>query len=196
VKPVPQVRRVIFIATPQHGSYVAGSTIGQLLGRLVTLPISLVTSLGELVAGSPDALKAARVGSSSVWSMTPENPVLQTFAAIPISPNVAAHSIIPVLGDSPVETGDDGVVTYKSAHIDGVESELVIRNAGHSVQSNPHTVNEVRRILLLHLAQACPQGCAPASDTPQVADGPMKPRRTLATAVRHQRTGLSVEPAK
>jgi hypothetical protein len=28
-KPLPEVRRVIFIATPQHGSFVAGSAIGQ-----------------------------------------------------------------------------------------------------------------------------------------------------------------------
>ncbi|HEY2619526.1 MAG TPA: alpha/beta hydrolase [Acetobacteraceae bacterium] len=185
MKPVPQVRRVIFIATPQHGSHVAGSTIGQLLGRLVTLPITVVTSLGEL-ASNPDALKTARVGSNSVWSMTPENPVLQVFAALPISPNVAAHSIIPVLGDGPMEAGDDGVVTYKSAHIDGVESELVIPNAGHSVQSDPRTVDEVRRILLLHLAKACPQGCAPAKDSPQVAVAPTKTRRTATTAAPRQ----------
>ena len=200
VKPLPQVRRVIFIATPQHGSYVAGSRIGQLLGRLVTLPLTVVQSLGEVLTGNPGVGRVAGAGSSSVFSMTPDNPLLQTFAATPIAPNVAAHSIIPVLGDGPVETGDDGVVTYKSAHIDGVESELVIRNAGHSVQSNPHTVDEVRRILLLHLAEACPHGCAPASDSPQVAANPMKARHTVANAVRHQRSGLPVnqvgEPAK
>ena len=163
--PEPRVRRVIFIATPQHGSYVAGSMIGQLLGRLVTLPVTLAKSMGEVMAGNLGALRVARAGSGSVWSMTPSNPLLQTFATIPISQNVAAHSIIPVLGDGPIEDGDDGVVTYKSAHIDGVESELIIRNAGHSVQSNPQTVDEVRRILLLHLALACPHGCAPSSMT-------------------------------
>ena len=163
LKPEPRVRRVIFIATPQHGSYVAGSVIGQLLGRLVTLPLSLAKSMGEVMTGNLDALRVARAGSGSVWSMTPGNPILQTFAKLPISKNVAANSIIPVLGNGPIEAGDDGVVTYKSAHIDGVESELIIRNAGHSVQSNPQTVDEVRRILLLHLAQACPHGCAPPS---------------------------------
>jgi hypothetical protein len=91
--------------------------------------------------------------------MTPDNPGLQAFAAIPIVPTVTAHSIIPVLGEGPLEDGDDGVVTYRSAHIDGVASELVIRNASHSVRSNPQTVAEMRRILLLHLAQACPTGC-------------------------------------
>jgi pimeloyl-ACP methyl ester carboxylesterase len=194
VRPVPEVRRVIFISTPQHGSYVAGSNIGQLLGKLVTLPVGLVKSMGEF-GGNPDALKVARVGSTSVWSMTPDNPVLQTFAAIPIAPNVAAHSIIPVLGEGPVETGDDGVVTYKSAHIDAVESELVIRNAGHSVQSNPRTVDEVRRILLLHLATACPQGCAspPTTNTPQVVAGRTKVRRTATTAPHHQQNAQPVD---
>jgi pimeloyl-ACP methyl ester carboxylesterase len=192
VKPVPEVRRVIFIATPQHGSYVAGSRIGQLFGRLVTLPVSLAQSMGEIMQGNLEAVRVARAGSSSVWSMTPDNPLLKTFAAIPISPNVAAHSIIAVQGDGPVETGDDGVVTYKSAHIDGVESELVVRS-GHSVQANPNTVAEVRRILLLHLAQACPQGCAPVADSVPVATGPMSSaRRPAEIAPRHQPSVISV----
>ena len=46
-------------------------------------------------------------------------------------------------------TGDDGIVKYESAHIEGVESELVV-HFGHSVQSHPQAIEEVRRILLLH----------------------------------------------
>jgi|SRR5271155_1099854 len=166
VTPVPEVRRVIFIATPQHGSFIAGATIGQLLGRLVTLPAGMVTSLGEAVGGNPDAVRFSPglAGFGSVWSMTPDNPALQALASIPVSPKVAAHSIIAVEGDGPVETGDDGVVSYQSAHIPETKSELVVRS-GHSVQSNPHTVAEVRRILLLHLAEACPQGCTPMATT-------------------------------
>jgi hypothetical protein len=59
-----------------------------------------------------------------------------------------------VRGDGPVEDGSDGVVRYQSAHIEGVESELIVRS-GHSVQANPQTVLEVRRILLLHAQEAC-----------------------------------------
>ena len=47
------------------------------------------------------------------------------------------------------EEGDDGVVKYSSAHIEGVESELVVRSS-HSTQGRPETIEEVRRILLLH----------------------------------------------
>jgi pimeloyl-ACP methyl ester carboxylesterase len=156
VKPTPEVTRVIFIATPQHGSFVAGSWIGQLAARLVTLPIGLTRALGEIVQGNIDALRVSRGvgGFDSVWSMTPGNPLLQALADIPIASGVTAHSIIAVQGNGPVENGTDGVVSYKSAHLVGVASELVIR-AGHSVQSDPRAVAEVRRILLLHLAETC-----------------------------------------
>ncbi len=60
-----------------------------------------------------------------------------------------ANSVIPVQGDGPVEEGDDGVVEYKSAHIDGVESELIVRSS-HSTQAEPQTIEEVRRILYVH----------------------------------------------
>jgi hypothetical protein len=42
-------------------------------------------------------------------------------------------------------------VKYRSAHIDGVDSELVIEHQGHSTQSNPLAVREVRRILIEEL---------------------------------------------
>jgi hypothetical protein len=41
-------------------------------------------------------------------------------------------------------------VEYKSAHIDGVESEFIVRS-GHSCQGHPFAIEEVRRILLEHL---------------------------------------------
>jgi hypothetical protein len=48
-----------------------------------------------------------------------------------------------------IEHGDDGVVAYESAHIGGVESEVVVHSP-HSCQANPRTIAEIRRILLLH----------------------------------------------
>jgi pimeloyl-ACP methyl ester carboxylesterase len=165
VKPLPEVRRVIFIATPQHGSFVADNPIAQLAARLITPGARVLRALRDLADDNPDDLRLrlgpARLGS--VWGMSPSNPLLKAFAQIPVSPNVVAHSIIAVEGDGPVETGDDGVVSYRSAHIPEAASELVVRS-GHSVQSDPRTVNEVRRILLLHLAEFCRQGCTPAAN--------------------------------
>ena len=50
-----------------------------------------------------------------------------------------------------------------SAHVDGVESEKIIRSP-HSCQSNPNTIDEVRRILRLHAADvACTVQNPPAA---------------------------------
>jgi transposase InsO family protein len=87
---------------------------------------------------------------SAVDNMSPRHPFIRALQEIPVAPSVKAHSIIAVEGDGPVETGDDGVVKYSSAHIEGVESELIVRSS-HSAQGNPHTIQEVRRILRLHV---------------------------------------------
>jgi hypothetical protein len=84
--------------------------------------------------------------------MSPKNPAMLALADIPVAPNIKAHSIIPVLGGGELSTGRDGVVAYKSAHVDYVESELVVQG-GHSCQNLPSTIEEVRRILYEHLNQ-------------------------------------------
>jgi pimeloyl-ACP methyl ester carboxylesterase len=189
VTPLPQVRSVIFIATPQHGSFAAENPIGQFLALLVTPGARIMSALKDLTEDNTDNLRISSGSapfSSSIWSMSPSNPFLQTFATIPVSPRVQAHSIIAVEGDGPVETGDDGVVSYRSAHIPEAETEVVIRS-GHSLQSNPETVREVRRILLQHLAQACPNGCGPATANHQTP----APRATHAAGSR-----ASISPGK
>ena len=55
-----------------------------------------------------------------------------------------------MLGDGPITGKTDGVVAYESAHIDGVESEKVVRS-GYSTQGHPETIEEVRRILREHI---------------------------------------------
>ena len=40
----------------------------------------------------------------------------------------------------------DGVVSYRSAHLEGAESEKIIP-AGHNLLSNAATITEIKRIL-------------------------------------------------
>ena len=158
----PFVTRVIFLATPQQGSYVAGSSVVQLIGRLIRLPLTLARGMGDVLTNNADALRfdpdKDRIGSS-VSGMAPGSPFITSLAALPIAPDVAVHSIIAVKGNGPVKNGDDGVVEYSSAHLQQAVSELVVRS-GHSNQSNPQTIAEVRRILLLHLKESCDTGVA------------------------------------
>ena len=44
----------------------------------------------------------------------------------------------------------DGIVPYESSHLDGAESEKIV-HSGHSTQTKPQTILEVRRILHEHL---------------------------------------------
>jgi len=153
VEPLPFVKRVIFIATPHHGSFLADNWIGNLGRRLVSLPGDLVHIGADIVTlHGPGPLATAGQIPTSVDNMKSSNPFLKTLASLPIAPGVYANSIIPVKGDGPPAEGNDGVVKYQSAHIDGVESELVV-NSGHSTQATPATIEEVRRILYLHLQE-------------------------------------------
>jgi hypothetical protein len=152
VAALPFVKRVIFISTPHRGSYQAASDlVRSLLQRLISTPARLVKGSAELLANR-EAFAVTEGGNrlpTAVDNMSPRNPFIKTLSIIPIDPGVAAHSIIAVKGTGPVETGDDGVVKYESAHIDGVKSELVVRWE-HSVQGQPEAILEVRRILLEH----------------------------------------------
>jgi pimeloyl-ACP methyl ester carboxylesterase len=148
LEPVPEVARVVFISTPHRGSFLAGYRIvSGLLRRLTHLPLQLTRVSADL-ARNTDAARSPFV-ASAVDNMSPYHPFIQGLQQIPVAPSIPAHSIISVKGDGPPAEGNDGVVEYTSAHIDGVESEVVVRSP-HSCQAHPDTMEEVRRILRLH----------------------------------------------
>ena len=152
--PLPFVKRVVFISTPHRGSYQAALRPGRLASWLVSLPGDLTKRTLNVIAQNQDKLLVQKLQKlpTSVDNMNPSHPFIKTLASIPVAEGITAHSIIPVLGSGPITSGDDGVVKYESAHIDEAASELVVRS-GHSVQSHPQAIEEVRRILLEHLQE-------------------------------------------
>ena len=82
--------------------------------------------------------------------------------------------------------GRDGVVAYPSAHVDYVESELVVRGP-HSCQNLPATIEEVRRILHEHLEEL-PPGTLPPPDSlrsqTQAASSQPETRRGITQEIR------------
>jgi pimeloyl-ACP methyl ester carboxylesterase len=160
VKPLPFVREVIFLATPQRGSYLAGPQLVRRLAQyLVRLPSDVVRVSTDLAAmpSHGEAKLALTSVPTSIDNMSPGNRFIRTTAQIPVAPGVKAHSIIAVDDDLPLEESGDGVVKYESAHIEGVASELVVRSPHSGMQAVPETIEEVRRILLDHSAtSACP----------------------------------------
>ena len=152
-KPLPFVKRVVFISTPQHGAILAAQQwVTSLAAKLVTLPQTMLSGIAQAATSTGDEKLTAilRRPPTSIDNMNPNNPGLKILASIPVSPQIRAHSIIAVEGVGPKEEGDDGVVAYQSAHIDEVISEKVVR-WNHSCQDQPEAIEEVRRILLEHL---------------------------------------------
>jgi pimeloyl-ACP methyl ester carboxylesterase len=151
IRPVPFVRRVIFLATPHRGSYVAGNWLAHQISRFVRLPGALVRGVDDLLTANPRLALAMGGQFGSVQGMTPGSPLVTTLAPTPLAPGVTGHSIIAVKGDGPFQQDTDGVVAYHSAHLEGMASELVV-TSGHSVQQAAEAIEEVRRILREHAA--------------------------------------------
>jgi pimeloyl-ACP methyl ester carboxylesterase len=153
VEPLPFVTEVIFICTPHRGSFLAENWLGGIARRLVTFPARVTKVAVDLVKLNPaQAAQTAVRMPTAIDNMDGSHPFIKTLFSLPIAPGVEAHSIIAVQGDGPPEEGDDGVVKYTSAHIDGVASEFIVRDS-HSTQATPATIEEVRRLLYAHLKE-------------------------------------------
>lgn len=161
VEPLPFVKRTVYISAPFRGSFRAQKWVRNIVKRIVSLPTDILALPYNVVAGNPNIvsnllrqlklpIEVSDKMPSSVDGMSPDNPLLQTLAELPVAPGVKAHSIIAIDGNDEPPNGNDGVVEYKSAHQEGVESEYIVRS-GHSCQGHPLTIEEVRRILLEHL---------------------------------------------
>jgi pimeloyl-ACP methyl ester carboxylesterase len=152
-EPLPFVKRVVYISTPHRGSYLSKEWIRSFVQKVVSLPFNIVVNSQEFLSTLNSQLKvpASIKGRipTSIDGMSADNPLLKALVALPTAPGVSAHSIIAVKPGMDITTGNDGVVEYQSAHIDGVESEFIVR-AEHSCQSHPFVIEEVRRILLKH----------------------------------------------
>ncbi len=167
-EPLPEVKRVVFISTPHRGSYRVGNFLRNIIRKLVSTPAWMARrgqSLMKLTEQMEVPKEVRTRHLTSIDGMSPKNPTMLALADTPVATNIVAHSIIPVKeGFSDIQTGNDGVVEYKSAHVDYAQSELVVRYS-HSCQDQPITIEEVRRILHEHLTSLPPGVAAPAPAT-------------------------------
>lgn len=162
-EPLPFVSRVVFMATPHHGSFLSDFRVTSWISRLVKLPATLTKLTFDLATHGSDALLLTSLSRmpTSLDNMASNNRFLRTLADLPIAPGVTANSIIAVRGDGPPERGNDGVVRFTSASIAGVESEKVVQPSGHSVQMTQPGIQELRRILLQHAGVAGVESSGP-----------------------------------
>ena len=154
-KPLPFIDSVVFINTPHRGSYMTRWWVANLAAKLVYLPKEvahnvydvqkkIMTKAGLLKKGEKVKL------TTGVDNLDPANTFIKVSSKLPIAKGVKYYSIIGNQDKAGVPGGTDGIVDYSSSHLDGAQSEIIVKS-GHSAQQNPMAIREIKRILLKHL---------------------------------------------
>ncbi len=155
-QPEPCIRRVIFATTAHRGSKLARQPGVRLSVRLIRRNNPLLATWDLLREANGETVFQPFFQNrtlSSVDGIAAENPLIMALDAQTIVPAVTFHSIIAKLHRHlPLERTSDGLVPYTSAHLDGAASERLLTD-GHPCEANPEFIEEVRRILLLHLSE-------------------------------------------
>ena len=145
------VSRVVFLAVPHRGSGLTRAFVGRVGSNLIGTDDHVGGLLSLLVRDNPDAFpRRFRKVPTSIETLDPESPYLKALLTMKPGSGVTFHSIIGSERPEGKENTTDGVVPYRSSHIDGVKSELIVQS-NHGVQANPYAIMEVHRILLEHI---------------------------------------------
>ena len=154
--PPQGVTRIVYMATPHRGSTFADNWIGRLGQRLIDLPSDMLEEVPRIATLSrgmfllnPLQLKDEL---TSIRQLSPNSSLVKYMSELRGSPNVPVHSIIGDRGRNDTPNSSDGVVKYHSSHLDWSASEKIVPS-GHSVQDDPASAVELRRILREHLVK-------------------------------------------
>jgi hypothetical protein len=139
------------MAAPHRGSPMADSFVGVVGNWLTRLDPMLDRGFSRLAVANaesmtPEGAAFYKGRFSAVRTLSSKSTALIAVSQLPIE--VPFHSVIGQRHPGPKEQGSDGVVPYWSSHLDGAQSEVIVRS-GHGVFSNPQAVQEVIRILRL-----------------------------------------------
>jgi pimeloyl-ACP methyl ester carboxylesterase len=149
-EPRPEVRRVVFIATPHQGSRLDRGSLQHIGARLVRLPDPLRAAHHRLISSNPPTFfrEFFRKGlPTSIDELEWGSPILTGLHDLAVAREVKVHSIIAVRPETVSRVRTDGLVTYDSAHLADAASERIVAS-GHLCQDHPDVIGEVRRILV------------------------------------------------
>ena len=155
VKPVPFVKRVVYIATPHGGSSLASLAVGRFASATIRQPPATVALHREIVTTNPGVVRPEyeKALPTTIDILEPDSSVLQALYRLRPPCWVSQHSIIGDVWTSPVSGPGDKVVPTSSARLPGVVSEVVVPAAHTKVHHHPITVLEMERILGEHLRE-------------------------------------------
>ena len=153
-KPLPEPRRIVFLAVPHRGSPLADRFFAIWISDLIHLPKRLTVDFVDILINdaSQQLFHWSKTNSlpTSINGLSPETPIIRSLQQMPIRSDIRYHSIIGDLGRGNSPHSSDGVVPYWSSHLDKAASERIIP-AYHGLIGHPQTIDEVTRILKLHL---------------------------------------------
>ncbi|MDX1946450.1 MAG: alpha/beta fold hydrolase [Pirellulaceae bacterium] len=150
--PAPQVRRVIFIATPHAGSLPSSAVFGEGVSHLVKPSPEQAAMHRQLIDDNPGVFNPLieRRFPTSIDLLTPGSPLLEVMRQLRINPCVQLHNIVGVVRPLSLDGPSDGVVSAASAEHPGCQSALAIGAKHAEVHRAPQASVEVLRILNEH----------------------------------------------
>ena len=89
---------------------------------------------------------------TSLDSLNKNSAILKLVSETTVPDKVKHHNVVGVTKGKSVKDWTDGVVKLRSARREDADSEVQVKAAHSQVQRHPETINEVRRVLLEHLA--------------------------------------------
>ena len=164
---LPFVNRVVFMAVPHRGSEMAQWSLTRYGSKLVNLPKVLREKMpifGRVFqklnqnTEEIEKLRKARKETGDDHTITglhdldPDSLFIRALSESPMKDGLVYHSIIGDQKQSDHPGGSDGVVPYSSSHLDNAASEVIV-HSGHSIHRSPGAMQELLRILLLHLRE-------------------------------------------
>ncbi|HQV24580.1 MAG TPA: alpha/beta hydrolase [Acinetobacter sp.] len=157
MKPIENFDRAIFLAAPHSGTDYADRWFTLAARKIIRLPATFLTSLADTLtsddADLKDFVKTITNGviQNGPSDLSKKSKFMELTATIQPKKDLVFHSIIGNMtkSDDP-NIITDGIVLYKSAHLEHAVSEKIL-HGGHSIQETPEAVLELRRILRQHL---------------------------------------------
>jgi len=158
--PLPFVHRAVFMAVPHKGANMAQSFLGKLGAYLITAPKALlnrseaIVRINETLATDYAEQKVKRGNRffTGIDNLDPDNTFVRVNGVSPMKKDLTYHCIIGNHNRAGAPDESDGIVPYWSSHLDGAASELIVKS-DHSVHRRPAAIQELLRILLLHLKE-------------------------------------------
>jgi pimeloyl-ACP methyl ester carboxylesterase len=156
--PNSAVKRVVTLGTPHRGSPFANEATRELGRRFIKLPEMMLELGTKLTLTNPGFFrnKELLTTTTSIDSLAPDCPIFPVMLRAPHAGWTSYHNIAGVVPHRTllgrVAEEGDGVVSFQSAHLDHIASEIVVPADHMEIHRHPLSILEVRRILLEHIA--------------------------------------------